>query len=87
MWLDSEIISGSGSSMASTSSSSSAAPTSKKGARSQFERKLGDFFKHQIESDSSSAYGDGFRTGNEAVLKYGLRRTLDHIKLTGSFPY
>lgn len=88
MWLDSETISGSGSYVASTSSASSSAPTtSKKGTRSQFERKLGDFFKHQIESDTSSAYGDGFRAGNQAVLQYGLRRTLDHIRMTGSFPY
>ncbi|XP_068654090.1 protein DA1-related 1-like [Aristolochia californica] len=87
MWLDSEIMSGSGSNVASSSSSSSAPTSSKKGTRSQFEKKLGDFFKHQIESDTSSAYGDGFRAGNEAVLKYGLRSTLDHIRLTGSFPY
>lgn len=92
MWLDSEITSGSGSNVASTSSSSSSssslAPTSsKKGTRSQFERKLGEFFKHQIESDTSPAYGDGFRAGNQAVLKYDLKRTLDHIRITGSFPY
>ncbi|OVA04568.1 zinc finger protein [Macleaya cordata] len=89
MWLDSEIVSGSGSNVASTSSSSSSSSStsSKKGTRSQFERKLGEFFKHQIESDTSPAYGDGFRIGNSAVLKYGLRRTLDHIRLTGSFPY
>ncbi|KAJ6852224.1 protein DA1-related 1-like [Iris pallida] len=88
MWLDSEIISGSGSNVASSSSSSSSSSStaSKKGTRSQFERKLGDFFKHQIESDTSAAYGDGFRAGNHAVLQYGLRRTLDHIKLTGMFP-
>ncbi|CAL9166322.1 unnamed protein product [Musa hybrid cultivar] len=85
MWLDSQIISGSGDNVASTSSSS-ASTTSKKGSRFQFERKLGDFFKHQIESDTSPAYGDGFRAGNSAVLQYGLRRTLDHIKLTGTFP-
>ncbi|XP_042495592.1 protein DA1-like isoform X1 [Macadamia integrifolia] len=91
MWLDSEIMSGSGSNVASTSSSSSSSSSSstssKKGTRSQFERKLGDFFKHQIESDTSPAYGDGFRAGNEAVLKYGLRSTLDHIRMTGMFPY
>ncbi|WOH10683.1 hypothetical protein DCAR_0730153 [Daucus carota subsp. sativus] len=89
MWLDSEIMAGSGSNMASTSSassSSSAPPSSKKGKRSDFEKKLGEFFKHQIESDTSAAYGDGFREGNKAVLKYGLRRTLDHIRLTGCFP-
>lgn len=87
LWLDSEIMSGSGSNVASTSSSSSSTTSSKKGNRSQFERKLGDFFKHQIESDTSSAYGDGFRAGNQAVTLYGLKSTLDHIKLTGSFPF
>lgn len=90
MWLDSEIMAGSGSNVASTSSassSSSSVPTSsKKGKRSDFEKKLGEFFKHQIESDTSAAYGDGFREGNKAVLKYGLKRTLDHIRLTGCFP-
>ena len=87
MWIESEIIAGSGSNGASTSSSSSASTSSKKGGRSQFERKLGDFFKHQIESDTSMAYGDGFRAGNRAVLQYGLKRTLEHIRLTGTFPF
>ncbi|XP_044470365.1 protein DA1-related 1-like [Mangifera indica] len=88
MWLDSETYSGSGSNVASSSSSSPSLPAStKKGKRSDFEKKLGEFFKHQIESDSTPAYGAGFRTGNRAVNKYGLGRTLEHIRLTGSFPY
>ncbi|XP_074557460.1 protein DA1-related 1-like [Curcuma longa] len=87
MWLDSEIISGAGSSVASSSSSSSSTGTSKKGARTAAERKLGDFFKHQIEADLSSTYGDGFRAANRAVDRYGLRRTLDHMRLTGTFPH
>ncbi|KAK9284911.1 hypothetical protein L1049_024092 [Liquidambar formosana] len=94
MWLDSEIYAGSSSDVASSSSSlsssspaSSSNPSSKKGARSQFEKKLGKFFKHQIESDPSPAYGEGFRLGNQAVLKYGLRSTLDHIRMTRNFPY
>ncbi|XAR73917.1 hypothetical protein NMG60_11008042 [Bertholletia excelsa] len=96
MWLESEIVAGSGSSLASTSSSSStptssssssySTSSSKKGKRSEFEKKLGEFFKHQIESDTSSAYGEGFRAGKEAVDKFGLRRTLEHIRLTGCFP-
>ncbi|KAF6149664.1 hypothetical protein GIB67_017397 [Kingdonia uniflora] len=87
MWLESEITSGSGSNVASSSSSSLSAPaSSKKGTRSQFEKKLGDFFKHQIETDTSPAYGGGFRDGNQAVIKYGLRCTLDHIRLAGTFP-
>lgn len=89
MWLESEIMAGSGSAnVASTSSSSSApaAASSKKGKRSDFEKHLGKFFKHQIESDTSAAYGDGFREGEQSVQKYGLRSTLDHIRLTGRFP-
>lgn len=70
----------------STSSSSSAFTSSRQGARSPFEKKLSVFFKHQIATDTSLIYGNGFRAGNQAVLKYGLQRTLDHIKETGSFP-
>ncbi|VAH40021.1 unnamed protein product [Triticum turgidum subsp. durum] len=84
LWIESEIMAGSGSNAASTSSSSSSSASSKKGGRSQFERKLGDFFKHQIESDTSVAYGDGFRAGNRVVQQYGLKRTLEHIRLTGT---
>ncbi|CAN6334786.1 unnamed protein product [Urochloa humidicola] len=91
LWLESEIIAGSSSNVASSSaasSSSSSAPTSsKKGAKTEFEKKLGAFIKNQIETDPSEAYGGGFRAGYPAVERYGLRRTLDHIKLTGSFPY
>ncbi|CAL5367175.1 unnamed protein product [Camellia sinensis] len=91
MWLVSEVVAGSASNVASTSlssssSSSSVPASSKKGKRSDFEKKLGEFFKHQIESDTSAAYGEGFRAGNEAVNKYGLKRTLDHIRLTTKFP-
>ncbi|KAF9609390.1 hypothetical protein IFM89_015731 [Coptis chinensis] len=87
MWLESEIMAGSGSNVASSSSSSSNPTPSKKGTRSQFEKKLGDFFKHQIEFDASPTYGDGFRDCNRAVNKYGLKSTLEHIRLTGTFPY
>lgn len=87
LWIESEIMAGSGSSAASSSSGSSSYTSSKKGGRSQFEHKLGDFFKHQIETDASMAYGEGFRAGNRAVLQYGLKRTLEHIRLTGTFPF
>ncbi|GLT73837.1 hypothetical protein SLA2020_456700 [Shorea laevis] len=86
MWLLSELSPSSGSNVASTSSSS-AGRTSKRAKRSPFDRKLGEFFKHQIESDSSPVYGGGFRAGYQAVDRYGLRRTLDHIRMTGRFPY
>lgn len=88
MWLESEIYSCSRIDAAASSSSSpsSSSTSSKKGKRSDFEKKLGEFFKHQIESDPSPAYGDGFRQGTQAVNKYGLRSTLDHIQITGTFP-
>ncbi|PIN19605.1 Adaptor protein Enigma [Handroanthus impetiginosus] len=53
---------------------------------SESEKKLGEFFLHQIESDPSAAYGDGFREGKEAVINNGLKGTLDHILRTGCFP-
>ncbi|TVU12318.1 hypothetical protein EJB05_45956 [Eragrostis curvula] len=87
MWIESEIMAGSSSNVASTSSASSTSTSSKKKERSQFEQKLGDFFKHQIESDTSMAYGDGFRAGHRAVLRYGLKSTLEHIRLTGTLPF
>ncbi|THU54664.1 hypothetical protein C4D60_Mb10t27530 [Musa balbisiana] len=93
MWLESEIMPGSTSvpssssyAPSSSSSSSSAMPSSKKAAKSDTEKKLGEFFMHQIAHDTSTAYGEGFRAANAAVNKYGLRRTLDHIHFTGAFP-
>ncbi|GFP86534.1 protein da1-related 2, partial [Phtheirospermum japonicum] len=95
MWLDSEVLpetrhmpstSSALTSMSSTSSSSSYWSSSKKGGRSSVENKLGEFFMHQIEHDASSAYGRVYRAAMSAVNKYGLRRTLDHIRYTGTFP-
>ncbi|KAL3642106.1 hypothetical protein CASFOL_012921 [Castilleja foliolosa] len=81
MWLESQILSMSDSNNVSTSSSS------KKSKRSPFEKKLSKFFKHQIATDTSPVYGNGFRAGHQAVLKFGLQRTLDHMGKTGNFPH
>ncbi|XP_050212212.1 protein DA1-related 2 isoform X2 [Mercurialis annua] len=91
MWLESEVVlpsksMPSTSAAAAASSSSSSSLSSKKGGKSNVENKLGEFFMHQIANDASPAYGGGFRSANAAVNKYGLRRTLDHIRLTGHFP-
>lgn len=83
MWLESQILCMSDTSNASSSSSSS--PNN--GARSPFEKKLSVFFKHQIATDTSLVYGNGFRAGNQAVIKFGLQTTLDHMRETGNFPY
>ena len=80
MWLETEVMD----SISAASSSSSS--SSKKNEKSNVENKLGEFFMHQIAHDASPQYGGGFRTANAAVNKYGLRRTLDHISLTGNFP-
>ncbi|XP_031274005.1 protein DA1-related 2 isoform X1 [Pistacia vera] len=87
MWLESEVLPGSKHMPStSTSTASSSSSCSKKGGRSGVEKKLGEFFMHQIAHDASPAYGGGFRAANAAVNKYGLRRTLEHIRLTGNFP-
>ncbi|KAF3777814.1 DA1-related 2 protein [Nymphaea thermarum] len=83
MWLESEVMAGSSSG---ASSSSSSFYSSKKTSRNDVEKKLGKFFMHQIAHDTSTAYGDGFRAANRAVNQYGLRRTLDHIHMTGQLP-
>ncbi|CAH2051005.1 unnamed protein product [Thlaspi arvense] len=87
MWLESELMPEVGN-MPSTSgaSSSSSSSSSKKGRKSDVETQLGKFFMHQIANEVSPAYGGGFRAAYEAVNRYGLRRTLDHIRWTGNFP-
>lgn len=86
MWLESEVMPGFKNMASTSTASTSSFSTSKKGKTSDVEKKLGEFFLHQIAHDASPAYGGGFRSANAAVNKYGLRRTLDHIRLTGSFP-
>lgn len=77
MWLESEVMAG---------SSSSSSSKNYKAPRSAIEKKLGEFFLYQIAMEPSPVYGEGFRAGHSAMVQYGLRRTLDHIKLTCGFP-
>ncbi|KAK8954285.1 Protein DA1 [Platanthera zijinensis] len=72
MWLDIEMRSGSDNNDVSSSSSSSPAPY-RKGPRSQFERKFGEYCKLNLENQPYPIYADGFRFGHAAVIKYGLR--------------
>ncbi|XP_031385702.1 protein DA1-related 1-like [Punica granatum] len=55
-------------------------------AQPSLEKQLGEFFKHRIEEDTSPVYGEGFRVGRRAVQNFGLNGTLNHIRMTGSFP-
>ncbi|KAL6546113.1 hypothetical protein OROGR_009987 [Orobanche gracilis] len=75
MWLESEMGGGSDNNV-----------SSKKGKLSQFERKLGEFYQLEMEKRPCGVYGSGFREANEAMVKYGLKSSLDYIRLTGRFP-
>ncbi|PKA63958.1 Protein DA1-like 2 [Apostasia shenzhenica] len=87
MWLESEVMPGpSHAASSSNCPPSSSYASAKKGGKSDIEKKLGEFFMHQIAHDISPAYGEGFRMAHAAVIRYGLRRTLDHIRHTGRFP-
>ncbi|GMH15375.1 hypothetical protein Nepgr_017216 [Nepenthes gracilis] len=86
MWLESEVMPDLGSMPSTSTSSHSLSSSSKKGRKSEVEKKLGKFFMSQIANDTSPAYGGGFRAVNAAVNKHGLRQTLDYIRSTGSLP-
>ncbi|KAF8094700.1 hypothetical protein N665_0355s0013 [Sinapis alba] len=86
MWLESQRFSSSNASSSSASSSSSSRTpppdtTSTKGDQSDFEKKLLEFCIHQIETDESPIYGDGFRKVNEMLVSnhYNLKDTLKGI--------
>jgi hypothetical protein len=53
---------------------------------SSFERRLCAFFSHQIRSDVSSTYGDGFRKALDAFQRNGGKLTLlvGKIRQTGT---
>jgi hypothetical protein len=55
----------------------------RKSRSSTTHQRLGEFFLHQIETDSSPIYGDGFRAAYAAAKAYGLACTLDHLRQTG----
>lgn len=47
---------------------------------------LREFFAHQIKTDMSTVYGDGFRKAKRAYDVLGLHMLLDHVKRHHSFP-
>lgn len=62
------------------------ASTSKKGITTPTQKRLGEFYLHQIATDASPVYGDGFRRALKAVESFGLSRVLEHLRLTANFP-
>ncbi|KAF8089155.1 hypothetical protein N665_0516s0013 [Sinapis alba] len=75
MWLESQRFS------SSNASSSSSSRTT--GDQSDFEKKLVEFCIHQIETDETPIYGDGFRKVNEMLVSnhYNLKDTLKGIAI------
>lgn len=58
----------------------------RKGTGTASTKRLGEFFLHQIETDSSPVYGDGFRAAMAAVEQYGLLNTINHLREKGRIP-
>ncbi|KAJ0239033.1 Protein DA1-related 6 [Hirschfeldia incana] len=81
MWLESQTYAPIDATEAAASSSQTpaAATASKKGVCSEFEKKLVDFCKNQIETDESPVYGVGFRKVNKMVTNSSLQETLKEI--------
>ncbi|KAK9806813.1 hypothetical protein WJX72_003625 [[Myrmecia] bisecta] len=51
-----------------------------------WEERLASFFAHQIRTDTSPIYGDGFRGALDAFQKHGLPDTLACVRRTGTLP-
>ncbi|EFN54802.1 hypothetical protein CHLNCDRAFT_35770 [Chlorella variabilis] len=56
------------------------------GFQDEYEERLAAFFAHQIRSDTSAIYGDGFRLAHEAFQAQGLPAVLAHVQRLGAFP-
>lgn len=57
-----------------------------KGFKDDYEERLAAYLGHQIRSDTSVIYGDGFRAALEAFQVHGLEKVLHHVRQTGTFP-
>ncbi|EIE27209.1 hypothetical protein COCSUDRAFT_11485, partial [Coccomyxa subellipsoidea C-169] len=51
-----------------------------------WEERLASYFAHQIRTDRSHVYGDGFRAAHEAFQKHGLGATLASVRACGRLP-
>lgn len=51
-----------------------------------WEERLASYFAHQIRTDRSHVYGDGFRAAHEAFQKHGLGATLASVRAYGRLP-
>lgn len=51
-----------------------------------FQKRLAKFLQHDVESNPDPVYGGGYRLMRRATDMYGLKGTLDYIRMTGSYP-
>ncbi len=52
-----------------------------------WEERLASYFAHQIRTDPSDVYGEGFRLALEAYQNLGqLPALIAHVEQTGQFP-
>jgi hypothetical protein len=75
IWLTSELKKLNANKSSSSSSSSSMGNSN----QTALEIRLAEFYLHQISTDSSPVYGDGYRHGFAAVQEFGLSRVLEHL--------
>jgi hypothetical protein len=47
---------------------------------------LASYCSHQIQTDPSPVYGDGFRMALRAFQAFGLEALLSHVRLAGCLP-
>ncbi|KAL4452310.1 hypothetical protein ABPG75_007972 [Micractinium tetrahymenae] len=57
-----------------------------KGFKDDYEERLAAYLGHQIRSDTSAIYGDGFRLAHEAFQVHGLAPLVQHVRQMGTFP-
>lgn len=53
---------------------------------SAWQTRLHSFLGHQIRTDTSPVYGDGFRRALEAFQQRGLRALVEHVIAHGDWP-
>ena len=51
-----------------------------------YEERLASYFAHQIRTDPTSVYGDGFKLALEAYQNSDLPTVIAHAERTGRFP-
>ena len=63
-----------------TSAAAAAAPAE------AYEARLAAFLGHQIRTDASEVYGEGFRDALDAFQRVGLPAVLAHVRTSGRLP-